>query len=159
MPRPTNLSQSESLRQVAANLASVFDQAVAGRIKAGWAVENTSFSLALVSFDQDDPGVPVWEYHHLAETNVNGTKNLTRDSQYLIGSVTKVFADLALLKSGLDLDESIAEFLPALANSSSEIQWKDISLRALGSHLSGIPSNCKWASTEPNDDLCKPTRI
>jgi actin-related protein 6 len=143
---------------VAENLTSVFDQAVAGEIKAGWAVENTSFSLALVSFDQNDPGVPVWEYHHLAEGNVNGTKNLTRDSQYLIGSVTKVFADLALLKSGLNLDESITKFLPALANSSSEIQWKDISLRALGSHLSGIPSNCKWPSAGPSNDSCKLTR-
>ncbi|KAH6692193.1 hypothetical protein F5X68DRAFT_258917 [Plectosphaerella plurivora] len=144
-PRPTNLGQCESFRQVADNLTSIFNKAVAGELRAGWAVENTSFSLGLITFDQDDPGVPIWEHHHLAGGNVDGTKHIGRDSQYLIGSISKVFADLALLKSGLNLDDAVTNFLPALANSSSKIQWEKISLRSLGDHLSGISSSYGFA--------------
>lgn len=141
VPRPTNLGQRLPVLEATDKLTSILDQAVAGEIKAGWAVENTSFSLALVSMDQVDPGVPIWEYHHLAEGNVNGTEKVDRNSQYLIGSVSKAFADLALLKSGLDLDDPITKFFPEITNSTN-IQWKDISLRSLGDHLAGIPSNC-----------------
>jgi hypothetical protein len=51
-------------------------------------VENTSFSIGLVSLDQMDKAIPAWEYHHLAPSNTDGTKVLTRDSQYLLGSIS-----------------------------------------------------------------------
>ena len=149
VPRPVGLADSKSFSDAASKLASSLDKAVAGDIKAGWAVENTTFSLALVSIDQVDPGLPLWEYHHLGEANVNGTKELNRDTQYLIGSVSKAFSDLALLKSGLNLDDPITKFFPELRNCSSPINWQAISLRSLGNHLAGVPSNCKHPSPSP----------
>ncbi|KAL6352232.1 hypothetical protein LRP88_14437 [Fusarium phalaenopsidis] len=141
LPRPTALAESAIFKEAAANLTDTLDAAVSGSITAGWPVKNVSFSLAVISADQDKPGVPIWEYHHLASANENGTKDLDRDSQYLIGSVSKVIASYVLLKSGVDLDAPVTKYLPKLGDKRSTIQWRDVSLRMLASHLSGAPAN------------------
>ena len=142
VPAPRNLSNSAILKRVGADLTAALDKAVKGEIKAGWPVENVSFSLGLVSLGQKDAGIPIWEYHHLSPKNVNGTKKADRDSQYLIGSVTKVLSDAIVLKSGIELDDPITKWLPQLNNASSLISWNNITIRALASHLAGIPPNC-----------------
>ncbi|OAL70091.1 hypothetical protein A7D00_5620 [Trichophyton violaceum] len=142
LPRPTELSQSPHIKDATERLARSLDDAVSGRIKAGWDVANTSFSVSIVSPNGGDPRTGIlWEYHHLAEKNVNGTKHLDSDSQYLIGSVSKVFSDLLLLKSDVDLQDPITKYLPQLKNASSPIDWDNISLLSLSEHLSGIPAN------------------
>ncbi|KAF5535634.1 beta-lactamase 3 [Fusarium napiforme] len=140
LPRPTALSISPIFQAAAANLTETLNAALAGPITAGWPIGNVSFSLAVVSADQDDPGVPIWEYHHLAAANTKGTKNLDRDSQYLIGSITKVFTDYVLLKSGMDLDAPVTEYLLGL-DGKSKIHWRDVTLRMLASYLGGTPAN------------------
>ncbi|KAI7759986.1 hypothetical protein LZL87_010408 [Fusarium oxysporum] len=140
LPRPTALTNSPIFQAAATNLTETLSAALSGSITAGWPIENVSFSLAVVSADQDDPGVPMWEYHHLAAANTKGTKKLDRDSQYLIGSITKMFTDYVLLKSGMDLDAPITEYLPGL-DGMSKIQWRDVSLRMLASYLGGTPAN------------------
>ncbi|KAF4425043.1 Beta-lactamase 3 [Fusarium acutatum] len=140
LPRPTALTKSPIFQAAAANLTETLNAALLGSITAGWPINNVSFSLAVVSTDQEDPGVPIWEYHHLAATNTEGTKKLDRDSQYLIGSITKVFTDYVLLKSGMDLDAPITEYLLEL-DGTSKIQWRDVTLRMLASYLGGTPAN------------------
>lgn len=145
LPRPTNLSKSKHIQAATANLTNLLDAAVSGEIKAGWNVENVSFSLAFASpYDDENEGssAPFWEYHHLAEGNVRGTKHVDGDSQYLVGSVTKVFSDLLLLKSGLDLETPITDYLPELKGEDSIIDWESITLASMSEHLSGIPPNC-----------------
>ncbi|KAI0454104.1 beta-lactamase/transpeptidase-like protein [Xylaria acuta] len=141
VPRPKDVSRYASFTHATDKLTQALDSALVGDIRAGWPVENTSFSIGLITYDQNDAAVPVWEYHHLAPTNVNGTKELTRDSQYLIGSISKVISDYILLRSEVDLDESVAAYLPELADTSSLISWKDITLRHLASQLASIPPN------------------
>lgn len=147
LPKP-KLSGSPILESAGENLTKTLDDAVKGVIKAGWPVENVSFSLAVVSTDQESPGVPIWEYHHRAERNDRGVKNITRDSQYLIGSVSKVISDYILLKSGVDIDRPVTDFLPKLNSSRSKVRWKDITLRMLGSQLSGAPTNSQYSLGE-----------
>jgi actin-related protein 6 len=65
-------------------------------------------------------------------TEVNG------DTQYLIGSVSKVFSDLMLLKSGIDLQAPVTDFLPQLSSPRSRIRWEGITLEMLADHLAGI---------------------
>ncbi|KAL0933601.1 beta-lactamase family protein [Colletotrichum truncatum] len=141
VPRPSDLANSDAFKKGVSSIEKVLQKALAGEITAGWATDNTSFSLAVVSVDQSSPETPLWEYHHLAKKNVNGTKELTRDSQYLIGSVSKVFSDLILLKSGLNLDDPVTKYISQLNDPSSLISWGNVSLRALGSQLSGTPAN------------------
>ncbi|KAF5659961.1 beta-lactamase 3 [Fusarium denticulatum] len=140
LPRPTALTNSPIFQAAANNLTESLNAALSGSITAGWPTNNVSFSLAVVSADQDDPGVPIWEYHHLAAANTKGTKKLDRDSQYLIGSITKVFTGYLLLKSGMDLDAPVSEYLLGL-DGKSKIQWRDVSLRMLASYLGGTPAN------------------
>lgn len=140
-PRPVSLSSSPGFLSATRDLSDNFSRALNGTIQAGFPTENVSFSVAVISLAQEDPAVPLWEYHHLSAANMNGTKELDRDSQYLIGSVSKVFSDAILIKSGLSLDDSITKYLPELLGSNSPVRWENISLGALASQLSGIPPN------------------
>ncbi|KAM4062705.1 beta-lactamase [Hirsutella rhossiliensis] len=141
LPKP-RLRDWPPLQAAAANLTRALDAvAVSQTAPAGWPVANVSFSVAIVSRDQGDAGIPLWEYHHLAAANVRGTSTLDRDAQYLIGSVSKVVSDYILLKSPLDLDAPVTRYLPRLGSSSSLVRWEDVSLRMLASQLSGAPTN------------------
>ncbi|KAJ2988746.1 hypothetical protein NUW58_g3817 [Xylaria curta] len=157
VPRPRDISRHALFTQATNKLRDALESVLVGDLEAGWAVENTSFSIGLhdsetrilpgplgafsVSSALGDATVPVWEYHHLAPTNTNGTKDLTRHSQYLVGSVSKVISDYILLRSGLDLDESVVVFLPELASAESLIAWNDVTLRHLANQVAGIPPN------------------
>ncbi|KAJ0421932.1 beta-lactamase/transpeptidase-like protein [Aspergillus carlsbadensis] len=145
LPRPTDLAKSKNVQDVAKGLSAKLDSAVKGEIEAGWIVENVSFSLALVSpygpLGSDGNAVPFWEYHHRGKNNEQGATTLNGDTQYLIGSVSKVFSDLMLLRSGIDLQAPVTDFLPQLSSPRSKIHWEDITLEMLADHLAGIPPN------------------
>lgn len=143
LPRPTALAQSAFFRLATDSLARQINRALEGEIEAGWPVANTSFSISVVSSDDPTEGNSLWEYHHLAEANVNGTRDVNGDSQYLIGSISKLISELLFLRVGIDMDQKITDFLPELDNESSLIRWNEISLAALSEHLSGIPPNCR----------------
>ncbi|KAH7230871.1 beta-lactamase/transpeptidase-like protein [Fusarium solani] len=139
VPRPTDIASHPAFALASSELNKVLQLATSREIEAGWPVDDTSFSVGIISWDQPDKAVPVWEYHYLAPNTVNGTKEVTRDSQYLIGSVSKVISDYILLRSGLSLDDPITKYIPVLKNNSSVIDWDTITLRHLASGLAGIP--------------------
>lgn len=150
LPRPTDLANSKHIKDAANKLSSKLNSAINGEIKAGWIVENVSFSLALVSpygpSGVEDDVKPFWEYHHRGKNNEKGVSKIDGDSQYLIGSVSKVFSDLMVLKSGVDLKSPVTNFLPQLRSSKSKIPWEDITLEMLVDHLAGVPSNGEMVS-------------
>ncbi|PLB45207.1 beta-lactamase/transpeptidase-like protein [Aspergillus steynii IBT 23096] len=140
LPRPSNLAQSTPVQAAGKNLTASLDAALAGTIKAGWNIDNVSFSLVVVSpYGTGSDSRPIWEYHHRARNNTQGADAVTGDTQYLIGSVSKVFSALVLLKSGVDVQSRVTDFFPELKN--SRIQWEEISLDALVEHGAGIPPN------------------
>jgi CubicO group peptidase (beta-lactamase class C family) len=143
LPRPTALASQAAFKSAGTNLSHILESVIKGKIESGFPIENTSFSISVTSLD-DKHGKPAWEYHHRGANNVKGTKKVDGDTQYLIGSISKVFTDLLLLKTGLNLDDPITKYLPELISNDSPISWKDISLRALGSHLGGIQGFCMF---------------
>ena len=143
LPRPTTLHTSPAIRNATENLTNLFNQATSEQLQIPWAVPNVSFSIAVVSLDTPDPKTPLWEYHHLATGNINGTQNVDGNSQYLIGSISKLFTDLILLKTGLRRDDPVTKYLPELKSEDSPVRWENITLESLGNHLSGIPATCK----------------
>jgi len=155
LPRPTTLHSSPLFAKTSSSLTSTLNSAISGNLTIPWALPNVSFSISVVSLSDPSPHSPLWEYHHLATNNVNGTKHINGDSQYLIGSISKVFTDLLLLKSGLNMDDPVTKYLPELEGG-SVIQWEDVTLGALGDHLSGMPGTCKFSSSHPN--FQKPSR-
>ncbi|KAF8544150.1 beta-lactamase/transpeptidase-like protein [Trichophaea hybrida] len=84
---------------------------------------------------------PIWEYHHTTPGSIVGNLTVDRHSQYRIGSVSKVFADLLLLRLGLDLGAPVTKWLPGLREGSGGVDWDDITLKDLGSHMAGIRRN------------------
>ncbi|KAL2193853.1 beta-lactamase/transpeptidase-like protein [Corynascus similis CBS 632.67] len=80
----------------------------------------------------------------------NGTQAVDLDTVFRIGSVSKLFAPLALLKLGVSLDEPITKYVPELRALKSQaredspvwtVEWDDVTLGSLASHMSGIPSD------------------
>lgn len=147
LPRPTDLTHSAHIQNSAKNLTASLNAAIKGDIKAGWVVDNVSFSLAVASpygaLGVSDTSKPLWEYHHHAKNNEQGVDEVDGDTQYMIGSVSKLFSDLMLMKSGVDLRTPVTEFLPRLRDSRSKVKWEDITLEMLADHLAGIPPNCE----------------
>lgn len=141
LPKPVNLDEAAAFRHAAIGLAHTFDAMSSGGIDVPWPVKNVSFSVAVVSADQTD-GTPLWQYHHRADANVDGTDKVDADSQYLIGSISKMITDYILLVSGMDLDVPVTNYLPRL-NGSKEMEWDSITLRMLASQTAGVPTNCK----------------
>ncbi|KAJ9486592.1 hypothetical protein VN97_g6733 [Penicillium thymicola] len=145
LPRPTHLDRSQTILDAAKNLTEALDSAMQKKSKAGFDVDNTSFSIAFITPRQknasDKSNGILWSYHHLGRKNFRGTEHLNEGSQYLIGSISKVFSDLLLLKSDIHLDDPITKYVPGLQKERSPIQWSNITLSALSNHLAGIPSN------------------
>lgn len=149
VPAPRNLKVAGStiFSEAVNTLSKAYDDAVSGCLDVQWPVDNVSFSVAVVSLGQTDAHTPIWEYHHLAKGNTRGTQNLDRNSQWLIGSISKVFTDYLMLRTGIDMDKFVVEFLPELRNMSSKIPWNDVTLKMLGSHMAGVTADCKLLLT------------
>lgn len=141
LPRPTNLAQSKHIQAATENLTTSLDSAIKGDIKAGLSVENVSFSLAFTSPSDGDK--PLWEYHHVGRANEDGVKQADGDTQYLIGSVSKVFSDLLLLKKSdaVGLQDPVTKYFPELGKKESAVKWENVTMEALADHLGGIPPN------------------
>ena len=121
------------------NFTVTLDSAVAGEFNPGFLTNQTSFSILLT----DSKGT-LWEYHHKAPTATKGTKSVNAHSQYRLGSVTKVITDLLMLRLDVDLNDKITKYVPDLAKGKGGIRWDEITLRDLGSHLSGIGRDYGW---------------
>lgn len=162
LPRP-NLSKSRTFQDAARQLTGILDAAAGDNegkitIRAGWDVNSTTLSIGIISHDQPGgPGVPLWEYHHLAINTFLGSKRLNRDSQYQIGSVSKAITDAIVVRSGLNLDDPITKYITGLGGRPSLIQWDTVTLRGLASHLAGIPPNCAYRWKSPALPLAAPT--
>jgi hypothetical protein len=64
------------------------DQLVAGKLSADFSTANISFSIGLVALDNPNP---FWKYHWVATNNVQGTRSSDGDSQFMVGSISKVY--------------------------------------------------------------------
>ncbi|KAH8665020.1 beta-lactamase/transpeptidase-like protein [Tricladium varicosporioides] len=139
LPRPTTLHSSPKIAIAKESIKRLLDKATSGQLIVPWTVPNISFSVAFTALNSPSPSTPLFEYHHLATTNINGTKHVDGDSQYLIGSISKAVSDLLLLKSGLNVNDPITKYLPELKGKNLPIEWDQITLKSLGDHLSGMP--------------------
>lgn len=143
LPRPRHLTKSPTFHAATENLTALLDSAFAGEIKAGFVAANVSLSVSVVSLDQTSPSIPAWEYHHTAANTDEGTRNVDRDSLYMIASVSKAISDAIFIKSGIPAADPITKYIPELASKESRIDWSVVTLGMLAGHLGGIPPNCE----------------
>ncbi|KAL0940306.1 uncharacterized protein CTRU02_203069 [Colletotrichum truncatum] len=148
-PALKDLRKSRVIRDTGDSFTKIIEEAVAtGETEWGLiGTANTSFSLSVFSADSDDY---LFEYHHRG-TELDGSLTgdvLNADTLYRIGSVSKLFTVYTLL---IKLDPSywsqpITNFIPELAdaptnNGARQVQWSDVTLGALMSHMGGLARN------------------
>ena len=115
VPRPTSLSTSAPVQRALVNLTDTFNAVLAGKIEADWHVPNSSFSLVFVSLDDPFPNHPTWEFHHRGSANPRSIDVVDGESQYLIGSVSKLLFNVLVWRIMVDVDRPITHWITELA--------------------------------------------
>lgn len=133
LPAPTHISTSPYFLAAATNLTSFLDSSLPFA-----PLNTTTFSIHLVSASSPNP---LWSYYHTTPGSVLSSATVDAHSQYRIGSVSKVFTDLLVLRLSLPLDAPVTKWLPMLRKGSGGVDWDSITLRMLGSHMAGIQRN------------------
>ncbi|TLD33390.1 hypothetical protein PspLS_01578 [Pyricularia sp. CBS 133598] len=112
-------------------------------------LNHTAVSIAVKSIHEDGY---MFEYHHTPPVlDPKGVQQVDGKSVYRIASISKIFAVFAiLLLDGVSLEDPITKFFPEFEklNEQPEIKdeltlvdWEEITLGALASHLAGINSD------------------
>lgn len=154
---PQNLQNATAFQAALQNLSSTFDNiGKTGQTPYGAFPNNeTSFSVGV--FDASSPGL-LWSSAYTApilENATEGTTNVTKDSIFRIGSGSKLITVyLFLLEAGPKWwNHPITEFIPRLADAAKAcsatqdpidcLDWDDVTLGALASHMAGVPRDCE----------------
>lgn len=148
-PEPTQLSTSPTVKNATAALQSAIQEG----IRTGTIESNlTSFSVEVFSVHES---ASLFEFHSAAPvlSNTTGTKTIDSNSIYRIGSISKLLTVYVFLIEAGDkyFHESITKHVPELAAKSSAatndtigaVDWEQVTIGNLASHLGGIGRDCK----------------
>ncbi|KAI1642457.1 beta-lactamase/transpeptidase-like protein [Daldinia loculata] len=130
LPAPTSPSSNPVVQQYA---VALFD--------------GTTVSIGVKSIHEATPLVDI--HYQSPDLDPRGTKQTNASTVYRVGSVSKLFTVLAALKTeGVRMEDPITKYLPRLKelekrerstqDQLATVDWEDITLRALASHMSGI---------------------
>ena len=150
LPAPTNPSVHPTVQDGVSNITSAFNE-ITAKLNA------TGISVALKSIHEDSP---ILELHYTPKyLNPNGTSEIDSQSVYRLGSITKIFAVLSVLKlSDVRWDDPVTKYVPELRDMKPEtpevdditvVQWDQVTVGALASHMSGIGTDCKFLLRRP----------
>ncbi|KAI5859265.1 beta-lactamase/transpeptidase-like protein [Durotheca rogersii] len=139
LPAPTRPSAHVSVQAAVADVTNTLRNLTVG-------LDATGISIAVKSIHEADP---LLELHHTpALLNTNGTAAIDSQSVYRVGSISKIFAVLALLQqSHVRWDDLITDYVPELLelrgetdeiNDITTVCWNEVTLGSLASHMSGI---------------------
>lgn len=149
LPAPTQPSKHEAVPAAAAALRGIIDQMTA-------TYNGSAVAIGVKSIHESKL---LFEYAHTpANKDKRGAQKVDSDTVFRLGSLTKVFPVLALLKlkdRGVRLDDPITKFVPELRGLKKQaredspvwvVDWDEVTLGALASHMAGIPSDCKFGA-------------
>ena len=110
---------------------------------------HTAVSIGMISLHEDTPIVDI--HFTPPVLDPRGAQKIDANTVYRIGSVSKVFTVLAALKlTGVSMDDPVTKYLPKLRSLKSQqetnndittVEWDKVTLKALASHMGGIPSD------------------
>ena len=169
-PPPISIGSSSTIHEALRNLTGTLDENIAaGNGSHGPTTPNTtSFSLALFSTSAGNSSEQpfFYQYHHTAlslKNSSSGTQSVDADSIYRIGTLTQVFTVwLFLIEAGESVWYSpVTKYVPELTeavrvlnaeqNPIEYVDWDDVLIGDLASHLAGIGRDCKFAVSLAND--------
>ena len=167
-PIPTSLSASPAIRKGLTGLVEELDKSIAtsNTSENGPISPNTtSFSIALFSPGKGDNMTEdsfYFQYHYTASGLANstaGVKTVDENSVYRIGPLTQIFTVWTFLVEAQNRhwDDPVTAHVPELADAAarlnaqqnpvSYVDWEEVTLGMLASHLAGIGRDCKSAYT------------
>lgn len=153
-PPPRNISQNPGFRGAINSFSNTIQQVLStsggdssyGQLDS----TNNTFSINIFSTLSDDP---LYKYHYTAPRFSNGSigaKTVDGDTVFRVGSISKLITVFALLieKGDANLNDPVTKYVPELRNAPNtgtvnSVQWNDVTLGALASHMSGIGRECK----------------
>lgn len=103
----------------------------------------SAVSIGVQSIHEDRP---IFDIHYTPPNkNETGTKEVTADTVYRAGSITKLFTVLSVLQqSTISLEDPVTKYLPELnqnqrnGSAIEAVDWDQVTVGALASHVSGI---------------------
>ncbi|KAK3292926.1 beta-lactamase/transpeptidase-like protein [Chaetomium fimeti] len=111
----------------------------------------TAIAIGVKSIHETDL---LFEYAYTPpKKDEKGVQKVDSDTIFRIGSLTKLFPPLALLKlqdRGVNFEDPITKYVPELRTLKSQaredspiwaVEWDEVTLGALASHMAGIPSD------------------
>lgn len=147
LPAPVHPSQNEAVQTAVAAISAAFHNLTAG-------LNDTAISVGITSIHEEDS--PLLDLHWTPPSrSPNGTSRVDRNTIYRVGSISKVYTVLALqllaAKDKLQWTDPVTKYVPQLrklsdGNHSSPltaVDWDEVTVEALASHLAGVPANCK----------------
>lgn len=146
-PQPTNLQDDASILSASQNLAQQLDALISSNSTN--LDPNTSFSVQWFSAENNQS---LFEYHYTSASvagSSSGVKNITADSVYRVGSISKLYTVYLVLVEAGDayFSRPITDFVPELAQAANDsagmsdinaTRWEDITIGALASQMAGI---------------------
>lgn len=167
-PAPSSLSTSPIMKSALAKLTETLDKTIAtGNTSDNGPVypKTTSFSISLFSSENgsSQPDKPYFfDYHHTAPSlakSPSGVDSVDSNSIYRIGGLTQVFTVYAFLAGAGDTywNEPVTKYVPELKQAASEmdaqsfptqyVDWEEVTMGELASHMSGIGRDCKFRNS------------
>ena len=93
------------------------------------------------------------DLHYTPPTRGPGsTDTVDANTVYRIASISKVFTTLGILREGIGMGEAVLGYLPELSslgaadgtnNDITAVDWYDVTIGSLASHMSGVGLDCK----------------
>ena len=148
LPAPTSLSSHDAIKLAVTELTSKFENATSSYQYGG-------VSIQVRSLHEEQPLV---DLHYTApQADPRSTTKIDADTVYRIGSLSKVFNVLSVLRLGkVRWDDYVVDYLPELLElegvEGEEVddittpRWREITIGALASHMSGISADCEFIS-------------
>lgn len=147
LPAPRAPHSSPAVKKAAEGLKATLDK----RLES---FQASGISIGVKSIYEDEP---LFEYNLTPEIAEDiGTDKIDSDSIFRVGSLSKLVPVLGVLQlNGVNLDDSILEYIPELQGDSEDdeltaTQWEDVTIRSLMSHMSGMATDSEFASLFPD---------
>lgn len=168
-PPPTRLNQSIEFSAAVKNISTELEQAIKGlgHSELGSTLNPSGTSFAVQIFNARNQS-PLFEFYHTSPAVRDyreGVRNIDENTVFKIGSNSKTITVLLLLiqKGESVFNEPVAKYIPeirdaaASANATEKddaidfVQWKDVTVGELCSHLSGLDYDCELPQVLVND--------
>lgn len=133
LPAPVNPSSSPEVQSAISQFDAYFAQLTSP-------LSGSAISISVRSLHESGKLV---DLHHTPQIRQAGSSSVVDgDTSYRVGSISKIFTTLAILRAGVRMDDPITSYLPELNQlepaDGFSVSWNDVTVGSLASHMSGL---------------------